>query len=90
MREIYNTTWYTPKEIARLGLITNRAGAKGTLNGNYAFILRLIKSGRLKARTNSPGVRKHYLVPEDAIALYHATISKIGGLKDVDGQHPQG
>ena len=42
--EIEHGRWYRPSEIAKLGLILNSRG-----NGDYGFVLKLIKDGRLKA-----------------------------------------
>lgn len=65
-------------EIAKLGLILNSRGTKGTLTGHYDFVLELIKSGRLRAKDYSKGKqRRNYLVPEDEIARYHRTVTKV-------------
>lgn len=74
MKQLYNKKWYTPREIARLGLIKNSKGDGGTLSGNYSYVLKLIKSGRLKAKVYSVGkIRPSFLVSESAIEQYHNT-----------------
>lgn len=78
MKRIYGRDWYTPMQIAELGLIQNSKGDKATVKGNYNFILELIKAGRLRAKNYSVGKqRSNWLVPEDEIARYHDTITKI-------------
>lgn len=78
MKTLYNKKWYTPMEVAKLGLIQNSKGDKSTISGNYNFVLELIKSGRLRAKNYSHGrVRNNWLVPEDEIARYHDTVTKI-------------
>lgn len=68
--------WYKPKEIAELGLIKNSTG-NDSVHSNYAFILMLIKTGRIKAKNYGRTSRKHFLVPESEIVRYHNTISKM-------------
>lgn len=78
MRTIYRKTWYTPMEIAKLGLIQNSRGDAGTLSGHYDYVLELIKSGRLRAKNYSKGKqRNNWLVPEDEIARYHDTVTRV-------------
>lgn len=78
MRTIYEKKWYTPMEIAKLGLIKNSKGDRGTVNSNYAYVLQLIKTGRLRAKDYSKGkVRQYWLVPEDEIARYHDTVTRV-------------
>lgn len=78
MRNISNRKWYTPMEIAKLGLIQNSKGDAGTIPGHYNFVLELIKSGRLRAKNYSVGTKvPSWLVPEDEIAKYHGTVTKI-------------
>lgn len=73
--------WYTPMDIARLGLITTRNGDEGTISGRYNLVLELIKSGQLKAKNYSKGKeRKNWLVSEKSIAEYHALFSRSGRL----------
>jgi hypothetical protein len=71
MKSLYGQNWYTPREIAKQGLILNSVGEEGTVHGHYKFIIRLIKSGQLKARNYSTGKRPYYLVPEEEIKRYH-------------------
>lgn len=78
MRTIYDKKWYTPMDVAKLGLIKNSKGDKATVSGNYNFVLELIKSGRLRAKNYSHGKqRQNWLIPEDAIAAYHDTVTKV-------------
>lgn len=78
MKTLYNKRWYTPMEIAKLGLIKNSKGDEGTVLGHYDFILEQIKAGRLKAKNYSKGKQlKSWLVPEDAIAMYHNTVTRV-------------
>ena len=82
MKELYSQKWYTPGEVARLRLIQNRQGDKSTFAGNYAYIMRLINSGTIKARDYSRGpIRSNWLIPESEIARYHQTVNKMGGTK---------
>lgn len=75
MKSIEGKRWYRPKEIADLALITNSRG-----KGDYNFVLQLIRSGRLRARDYATGPKgMHYwLVPEDEIARYNSSVTKIG------------
>lgn len=78
MRTIYNKKWYTPMEIAKLGLIQNSRGDKGTISGHYDYVLELIKAGKIRAKNYSRGSqRKNWLVPEDEIVRYHDTVTKV-------------
>lgn len=78
MRTTNNKKWYTPMEIVKLGLIQNSRGGNSTVRGNYNFVLELIKSGRLRAKNYSTGdQRANWLVPEDEIARYHDTVTKV-------------
>lgn len=75
MKTRYNQKWYTPMEIAKLGLIQNSKGDRGTVSGSYNFVLGMIKSGRLKAKNYSTGSqRANWLVSEKEIKRYHATL----------------
>ncbi len=79
MRTLYNQKWYTPMDIAKLGLIQSSKGDRSTINGNYNYVLELIKSGQLRAKNYSKGSqRKNWLVPEEEIAKYHMTVTKVG------------
>lgn len=78
MKQVQGRKWYTPMEVAKLGLIQNSKGDAGTLYGHYFFVLRLIKSGRLHAKNYSDGTtRNNWLVPADEIARYHDTVTKV-------------
>lgn len=78
MQQIENKIWYKPMEIAQMGLIKSSLGDKGAVIGHYNFILELIKSGRLRAKNYSTGSKRPYwLVPEDEIARYHDTVTKV-------------
>lgn len=77
-RVLYEKNWYTPMEIAKLGLIKNSKGDRGTVNSHYNYVLELIKSGRLRAKDYSRGSKRQFwLVPEDEIARYHNTVTKV-------------
>lgn len=77
MKVLYKKRWFTPVEIAKQGLIQCSRGDKSTVSGNYAFVMRLIKTGRLKARNYSTGnVRQLFLVSEDQIEQYHKNEGK--------------
>lgn len=76
MRTRYNKKWYTPMEVAKLGLIQNSKGDQGTLSGHYNYILELIKSGQLKAKDYSHGYqRANWLIGEDEIGRYHEVVN---------------
>lgn len=78
MKTLYNKKWYKPMEIAKLGLIQSSKGDNGTVLGHYNYVLELIKSGRLRAKNYSNGkVRQNWLVPEDEIARYHETVTRV-------------
>lgn len=78
MKTIHNKKWYKPREIAKLGLITSSAGDEGSISGNYKYIMNLINTGKLKAKDYSTtGKRPFWLVPEDEIERYHATLTKV-------------
>ena len=78
MKVAYRKKWYTPMDIAKLGLIQNRMGDRGTVSGHYNYVLELIKSSRLRAKNYSTGkLRPNYLVSEDEIARYHDTVGKV-------------
>lgn len=74
--------WYTPREAARLNLITSPLRPY-SLRANYTYILRLISSGQLKAKNHGRGSRPYYLVSADEIERYHQTINEVevGGTK---------
>lgn len=75
MKTIETKNWYTPMEIAKLGLIKNSRGDAGTVSGNYNYVLGLIKSDRLKAKNYSTGKKlAYYLVSEDEIKKYHQVV----------------
>lgn len=72
MKTIYDKKWYRPSEIAELGLIKNSKG-----KADYYFVLKLIKTKRLRAKNYANGKKPYWLVPEDEIARYHDTVTKI-------------
>ena len=78
MKVAYGQKWYRPRDIARLGLIKNSTGGDRE-DSNYAFILSLISTGRLRAKNHSKGKtgRPFWLVPEKEIARYHDTVTKV-------------
>lgn len=70
--------WYTPMEIAKLGLIKSSKGDAGSISGHYNFVLELINAGRLRAKNYSKGMKRaNWLVPEDEIDRYHDTVTRI-------------
>lgn len=72
MKTLYDQIWYTPMEVAKLGLIKNSKGQAGSLSGNYNFILMLIKSGQIEAKNYSTGEhRANWLISEKEISRYH-------------------
>lgn len=78
MKTQYGQIWYKPMEIAKQGLIQNSKADKGTVAGNYDFVLELIKSGRLQAKNYGKGAKPYYLVPEREILRYHETMNSVG------------
>ena len=66
------TTWYKPRDIARLGLIKNSTGGDNVAS-NYIFIVNLIKRGRLKARNyaRNNSSRPYWLVSKNEIDRYN-------------------
>lgn len=63
-------TWYRPREIAKLRLITNSVDSEKE-SSNYDFILELIKRGELKARNYSKSdYRPYWLVSAKEIERY--------------------
>lgn len=70
MRKLYAKDWYTPREIARLGLIKSPKSPEDE-QSSYVFIIGLIQSGKLKFKNYGKGKRPYYLVSETEIAKYH-------------------
>jgi len=68
--------WFKPRELAQLGIIQSGSGSNN-IHGNYAFILRMIKSGKLEAKNYSSSKTAYYLVSEDAIKKYHDSFDKV-------------
>lgn len=68
--------WYKPREIARLGLIKS-SGSGNSEHGNYAYIMKLIKSGELKSKNYCKTGRSYYLVKEEEIKKYHNSFNKV-------------
>lgn len=78
MREVYDQKWYTPLEIARLGLIKNSRGDQASVLGNYNFILKQIKAGRLRAKNYSTGTKRpNWLVSEEEIKRFLNMLTKV-------------
>lgn len=75
MMSVVEQKWLKPKDIADRGLILDSKG-----NGSYRHVLRLINSGRLKARTwTQQGVgddkkKDYYVVSIDEIARYNEAL----------------
>ena len=60
------SNYLRPSEIAKQKLITNSKG-----NGDYRYVLRLIESGRLKAKDRVlSGDKPYYVVHKDEIERY--------------------
>lgn len=77
MKQFRGQNWYTPREIARLGLIKNSRGGD-KLSSNHYFVLKLIHSGQLRAKNYSIGTkRKFWIVPASEIKRYHETLTKV-------------
>jgi hypothetical protein len=73
----YGKRWYRPREIARQRLIVNSTGHDNE-DSNYAYVLMLIRTKRLRAKDYSNSPRIHYwLVPEDEVARYHDTVTRV-------------
>lgn len=72
MRTIYNYKWYTPKEVAALGLIRSPHNPD-SFDASYRFIIHLIKQGLLPAKQwgKNPEKQPRYLVSEKAIVFYN-------------------
>jgi len=84
MNTKYIKKWYTPMEIAKLGLIPNSKGSRATVTGNYNFVLELIKSGRIRGKDYSHGrKRANWLVSDAEIARYHRTITILASRADM-------
>lgn len=69
MRTLYGKTYYSPREIARDGLITNSTGGNNE-NSNYDYILWLIKDGQLKAKNYGRASQPRWLIAADEIERY--------------------
>ena len=67
--------WFKPKAIADLGLILDSNG-----NKSYRHVLRLIKTGKLKARvwaeqgTGDGSKKEYYMVHADEIHRYNESL----------------
>lgn len=71
MRVVDGEKFYSPREIADLGLITNSKGKP-----DYNFVLRLIKRGELKYTILNPESQIEYkFVPESSINQYNSRFS---------------
>jgi len=69
IKEIDPERWYRPMEIAKAGWIRN-AGNKG----DYYYVLKLIKRGRLRARDFGLGKTPYYRVLGSEIIRYLESI----------------
>lgn len=71
--------WYTPRQIAQQGLIQNSRGDLGSVASHYKFIMRLIQTGKLRAKNYSHGIqRPNWIVPQSEIDRYHDTVTRVG------------
>lgn len=69
--------WLKPSEIANMSLIVNSKG-----RGDYRYVLRLIKNGKLKARDwSQAGEKPYWLVHVEDIDKYNH------GLRGEDEEH---
>ena len=79
MKTVNGVKWYKPREIAKLGLIQSPAGS-GNHYGNYAFIMNLIKRGKLHALNYGASKdRPYYLVSQTEINRYHKSFANRTG-----------
>lgn len=67
--------WYRPRQIARLGLIKNSVDSDKE-NSNYEYILKLIRTGQLKARNYSIGDSPRWLISQDEIDRFRAQLNE--------------
>jgi hypothetical protein len=66
MRIVSGKEYYSPKEIAQMGLITNSKGKP-----DYGFVLRLVKRGELEAVVfNELSNIPYYLISKEAVEKY--------------------
>jgi len=64
---VINKEWFKPSELAKYNLITNSKG-----KGDYRYVLKLIKNGKLKARDwSSTGNKPYWLVHWTEITNYN-------------------
>lgn len=70
MKKLYSKTWYTPRDIARLGLIKSPRSPEDE-QSSYVFIIGLINAGTLKARNYGKGNKPYWLVSETELERYH-------------------
>lgn len=68
--------WYRPRQIARQGLIKNSVDSDKE-NSNYEYILKLIRTGQLKARNYSIGVSPRWLISQDEIDRFIASLDEV-------------
>ena len=71
--------FYKPREIARLGLITNYNQSDNE-DSNYIFIINEIKHGNLEAKNYGKASRKYFVVTAKEIKRYNAQRDKRFGL----------
>lgn len=71
-----NNRWYKPREIATLGLIKS-SGRGDSVGGNYAHIMKLIKSGKLKSKNYCTTGKQYYLVKGREISRYQNSYDKV-------------
>lgn len=62
--------YYTPRQLAKLGLIP--VYGRNTESSNYQYIMMLIRMGRLKAYKMNPDskVKPHYVVTDKDLKKY--------------------
>lgn len=68
MRTIAGVSYYSPREVAKMGLITNSRG-----KNDYGYVLRLVKSGKLNHKVvNEDSSIVYYMISEQDIHDYLA------------------
>jgi len=71
---ISSKRFYTPSEIAKLGLIKNSANSNDFI-ANYQFVFKLIKAGRLKARDYGTKSKSYWQVRGSEIKRYQQEVN---------------
>lgn len=64
---------YSPRKVEQMGLILGEFGKPA----HYQFILKLIKTGRLKAKNVAFGKTPYFLIPEHEIERYNKELTEV-------------